>query len=103
MVEAANNPDKPEDLHWMFGFGANLNVHHLQEKKSLTIFDHGPAKVPNYKITFPKGGIDYVDPAFASARKEEGATIHGLAYAVSKADFDICNQKEGGDSFYDRI
>jgi len=64
----------------MFGFGANLNVHHIEEKKKLKIFDSSPAKVSDWFISFPQGGLKHVEPAFASAFKKEGTEIHGLAF-----------------------
>ena len=80
----------------MFGFGANLNIHHLQEKKQLKVLDYGAAKVDDFYIAFPKGGFAHVEPAFASAWPKKGEEIQGLAYAVSKEDLDKCNQMEKG-------
>ena len=68
---------------WAIGFGANLNVHHIEDKKKLKILDHCACKVPGFKFAFPAGGIDYVDPAFSAAFEVEGAEIHGLAFATS--------------------
>ena len=91
-----------EDKHWMFGFGANLNAQHLAKKKRLNVLDSCAAKVPDWYLAFPRGGFPFVDPSFASAFQKEGEEIHGLAYAVNKADFDKCNAMEGGDNVYDR-
>ena len=82
------------ELHWMFGFGANLNVTHIEEKKKLKIYDHSAAKVVGWQISFPKMGWRYAEPAFASAYQKEGSEIHGLAFAVTKEDKDRCNSME---------
>ena len=71
---------------WSFGFGANLNAEHLQEKKKLKILDSCAAKVEGWYLAFPEGGISLVEPAFGSAYQREGAEIHGLAFATSKED-----------------
>ena len=72
---------------WSFGFGANLNVAHIQERKGLQILDHCAAKVADWEVTFPEGfGFAYVEPSFAAARPKKGAEIHGLAFCTSKED-----------------
>ena len=71
-----------------------MNVEHMQVKKGLTILDHGAAKVPDWELAFPKGGYAYVEPAFACAYPKQGAEIHGLAFAVSRADKDRLDARE---------
>ena len=44
-----------------------MNVHHMEVKKGITILEHSPAKVVNWFVAFPKGGIPYVEPSFAYA------------------------------------
>ena len=83
----------------MFGFGANLNVQHIQEKKKLKIFDSSPAKVVDWQISFPKGGMPLVEPAFASAFQKEGDEIHGLAFQITAEDKARCNKMEPYETF----
>ena len=66
----------------------------MQVKKGLTILDHGAAKVVDWEVAFPKGGLIYVEPAFACAYPKQGEEIHGLAFATSRADKDGLNKKE---------
>ena len=83
----------------MFGFGANLNVQHIEEKKKLKIFDSSAAKVSDWYISFPKGGMANVEPAFASAFKKEGTEIHGLAFQISAEDKARCDKMEPYERF----
>ena len=66
----------------------------------MTVLDSCACKAPGFLFAFPSGGIDYVDPGFSAAFEQEGAEIHGLAFATSRADMDRINELEGGGRFY---
>ena len=74
---------KKEDKVWAFGFGANLNAQHIEQKKQLKILDSCAARVSGFLFAFPLGGVQYVDPAFACAFQQKGSEIHGLAFATT--------------------
>ena len=100
VIRDGEKEDQKEDKVWAIGFGANLNAHHLADKKKVTVLDSCACKAPGFLFAFPSGGIDYVDPGFSAAFEQEGAEIHGLAFATSRADMDRINELEGGDRFY---
>ena len=42
--------EKPDNLVWMFGIGANMNVAKLEVQKGAKVVDHCPAKVFDWEM-----------------------------------------------------
>lgn len=73
---------------WGFGYGSNMNLEHLIEKKGVQILEHTPAILNGFQLAFIVRGMDLVEPGFAGLTLQDGAEVHGLAYRVSKSDMD---------------
>ena len=82
------------ELVWMFGIGANMNVEKLEAQKGTKVVDHCPAKVFDWEMQFTAPISKYIEPAMASAHPKEGSEVHGLAFAVSKEDAARIDEKE---------
>ena len=76
-----------EETFWGFGYGSNMNVKHIKEKKGVHILEHVPAILKNYKLVFLRG-MDLVEPGFGGVIQKDGEEIHGLAYRVDKANME---------------
>ena len=62
---------------WKFGYGSNIQPEFLRTKKNLTVLDYRRCVLKGFALSFPLGrGIEYVEPSFATLRKEEGAETH---------------------------
>ena len=60
---------------WSFGYGSNMDMVALQNKKGVRVLEHGPAVLHNFRLTFSTKGLDFVEPGFAGLGKEEGAEV----------------------------
>lgn len=79
--------EEEEDTFWGFGYGSNMNVDHITEKKRVQILEHVPAVLKDFKLVFMRGS-DLVEPGFGGVIREEGAETHGLAYRLTKANME---------------
>ena len=72
-------PDKmatKEDVGvWSFGYGSNMDMVALQNKKGVRVLEHCPAILQNFRLTFSTRGLDYVEPGYAGLGKEEGSEV----------------------------
>jgi hypothetical protein len=85
---SSNDNTATEELFWSFGFGSNMNVEQVQTKKGLKVGAHVCASLSGWKIAFTMGGLEYVEPSFADAKKtgDDRDEIHGVALALSAKD-----------------
>ena len=60
---------------WSFGYGSNMDMEALQNKKGVRVLEHCPAILNNFRLTFSTRGLDYVEPGFAGLGKEEGSEV----------------------------
>ena len=57
---------------WSFGYGSNMDMVALQNKKGVRVVEHSPAILHNFRLTFNTRGLDYVEPGYAGLGREEG-------------------------------
>ena len=60
---------------WSFGYGSNMDMEALQNKKGVRVLEHCPAILNNFRLTISTRGLDYVEPGFAGLGKEEGSEV----------------------------
>jgi len=75
--------EEKEGLVWSFGFGANMDVEFMKNKKGLEITDSVAAIVKGWKMmmTLAVPNWHLVEPSFANACPgKESDEIHGLAF-----------------------
>jgi len=78
--EAANAGKGDRKAVWKFGYGSNMSQDYLRVKKNLKPLDHRRVVLKGFKLSFPKGkGIDYVEPAFATLKRDPKGEVHGVA------------------------
>jgi len=61
-----------------------MDVVALQKKKKVRVLDHTPAILSGYRLVFSQQGPQYVEPAYAGLKKEEGSEVHGIAFCMGK-------------------
>mmetsp|Transcript_26026 Transcript_26026/g.63145 ORF Transcript_26026/g.63145 Transcript_26026/m.63145 type:complete len:294 (-) Transcript_26026:7-888(-) len=82
---------------WSFGFGSNMNVDFVNNKKGLKVLDHSPASLKGWRMGFNLAGFDRVEPAFANAMQGDPSDeIHGVAIKLSLEDGEKMDRMEGG-------
>ena len=81
---------------WSFGFGSNMNVQFVTDKKGLTVLDSSCAVLKGWRVGFNFLGMSKVEPSWANAiagRPED--EIHGVAIKLSAQDKLKLDDQEG--------
>jgi hypothetical protein len=85
---------------WKFGYGSNMSASFLAQKKGVNVLEFHAAVLKGWRLAFPSGGIDHVEPSFASILPSEGDEVHGVVCGMPKEDADRLDKAEGGGDFY---
>lgn len=89
------------DLVWKFGYGSNMSLTNLRDKKNLKPKEGKRTVLPGFQLNFLEGsGIDFVEPSFASiGRNPKGKVqVHGVSALLSRADAESLDRQEGVDA-----
>lgn len=87
---------------WKFGYGSNMSPTFLKDKKGIKVLEFYPCVLQDWRLAFPKRGIPFVEPSFASILPSEGDVVHGVVTRICAEDSAKLDKAEGGDSFYQR-
>lgn len=80
---------------WKFGYGSNLSPEFARSKKNLNVLDFRRCILQRFALSFPKGrGLEFVEPTFATVRKEEGACLHGTCLLLPEEDARKLDEQE---------
>lgn len=80
---------------WTFGFGSNMSVSNVENKKGHKVLDHEVGVVKGYKMRFDIPAMPKVEPAFANVSKaSEGDEVHGVAIKISEEDMKALDAQE---------
>ena len=67
----------------------------LRVKKGINPLESKPSILKGWQLSFPQGiGIDWVEPAFASLKKNPTASVHGVSTLLSIEDAERLNRME---------
>jgi len=77
---------------WSFGYGANMDMVALQNKKKVKVLEHCPAILRGFRLAFSMRGPPYVEPGYGGLWREDGGVVHGVAFLMG----------EGGEAQLDR-
>ena len=78
-----NNLKNDGDTIWSFGYGSNMDVESVANKKGVEVLDHAPAVLKDYRLCFNLRGYAYAEPAFANVKRQEGREVHGVAFQMT--------------------
>ena len=79
---------------WSFGYGSNMDVVALQKKKKVVVLEHTPAVLSGYRLVFSQQGPQYVEPAYAGLKREDGSEVHGIAFCMAKESVEELDKTE---------
>ena len=85
-----------EEGIWSFGYGSNMDMVALREKKRVEVLEHVPAVLRGFRMTFSFKGVKYVEPGFGGLTQEEGAEVHGIAFKMTNDSVAELDRNEGG-------
>jgi len=81
---------------WKFGYGSNISPEFVRNKKSLNVLDHRRCILKGFALSFPAGkGIDYIEPCFATLRKDPDSEVHGTCLLLPSEDGEKLDRQEG--------
>eukprot|EP00581_Thalassiosira_minuscula_P016100 CAMPEP_0183727138 /NCGR_PEP_ID=MMETSP0737-20130205/24954_1 /TAXON_ID=385413 /ORGANISM="Thalassiosira miniscula, Strain CCMP1093" /LENGTH=295 /DNA_ID=CAMNT_0025958697 /DNA_START=7 /DNA_END=894 /DNA_ORIENTATION=+ len=84
---------------WRFGYGSNIGLKNLREKKSLNPQRCLAGTIAGWELYFKKGFSPYVEPAWASIRTHpdgDAGELHGTAFLISEEEAEVLDRQEGG-------
>lgn len=86
---------------WRFGYGSNLGLANLREKKNLNPSRCVTGTIAGWELYFKKGFSPYVEPAWAGIRipssgSTDGVKLHGTAFLIPQEEADGLDRQEGG-------
>lgn len=81
---------------WRFGYGSNLGLKTLREKKSLSVCRYLVGTIKGWELYF-KPGIQYIEPGWAAVRPhKDGGVLHGSAFLIPNEEAEGLDRQEGG-------
>ena len=94
-AHAAQSPPSAQPV-WKFGYGSNIDPDWLRSKKNLTPLDSRRCVLHGFALSFPSGrGIDFVEPTFATLKRDPEGLVHGVSHLLSRQDADTLDRQEG--------
>ena len=85
-----------EPAVWKFGYGSNMSQQNLRQKKQLNPLGSRRTVVRGFSLSFPAGrGIDFVEPAFATLKRDPEGEVHGVSCLLCRTDADSLDRQEG--------
>ena len=80
---------------WRFGYGSNIGLTTLQQKKNLNPSKYLPGIIKGWELYFTKG-IPHVEPGWAAVRPSLHSQLHGSAFCIPKDEADGLDRQEAG-------
>ena len=87
---------------WSFGFGSNMNVDIVKNKKGVEVIEHVAGAVPGWTLSFTAGGIPMVEPAMGNCTELKGGELHGVALRLTTEAMAKMDKQEGYNPDSDR-
>lgn len=82
---------------WKFGYGSNMSQEFLRKKKALKPLDSHRTILRGFALSFPEGrGIDFVEPSFATLKRDPSSAVHGVSTMLSVEDAEKLDNQESG-------
>eukprot|EP00811_Abedinium_folium_P006123 NODE_15636_length_1039_cov_4.640351.p1 GENE.NODE_15636_length_1039_cov_4.640351~~NODE_15636_length_1039_cov_4.640351.p1 ORF type:complete len:315 (-),score=56.04 NODE_15636_length_1039_cov_4.640351:64-1008(-) len=82
---------------WKFGYGSNMSAEFLRTSKGLNPLASLQTVLPGFRLSFPQGmGIEFVEPSFASLKRDPDGEVHGVSTLLPNADAAKLDEQEAG-------
>jgi hypothetical protein len=81
---------------YYFAYGANMSTDVLCRRRGLRPARSEAAELTGHRLVFDLRGIPWLEPAFASVRVEQGATVHGVLHELDGAAMQRLDGMESG-------
>ncbi|CAH1798738.1 unnamed protein product [Owenia fusiformis] len=92
-----HNRNMAKEGIWSFGFGSNMDVIALENKKHVKVLDHVCAILKGYRLSFNVRAFECVEPAYAGIeRGSETDEVHGVAFCGTKESMEELDRTEAG-------
>jgi len=85
----------PSGAVWKFGYGSNMSQEFLRTKKMMEPLDCKRSSILGFQLSFPEGkGMDFIEPAFATMKRDPAGVVHGVSTLFSREDADKLDKQE---------
>ena len=81
---------------WRFGYGSNIGLVTLREKKSLNPSQFLVGTIAGWDLAWKSGRLAHVEPAYAGVRQAAGAQLHGSAFRITAEEASGLDRQERG-------
>jgi hypothetical protein len=81
---------------WRFGYGSNIGLVTLREKKSLNPSQFLVGTIAGWDLAWKSGRLAHVEPAYAGVRQAAGAQLHGSAFCITAEEASGLDRQERG-------
>jgi len=73
-----------EGFVWKFGYGSNMSVTYLKNKKQIPVLEYYPAVLRGWALCFNFGISRWYEPGFANIIESSEDEVHGLLVKITK-------------------
>ncbi len=81
---------------WRFGYGSNIGLTTLRQKKNLNPIQYHAGTIQGYELYFTKGSLPYVEPGYAGVRPNNEKELHGTAFCIPLEEAEGLDKQERG-------
>jgi ribosomal protein S16 len=81
---------------WRFGYGSNLGLTTLRQKKNLNPKKYLVGTIAGWELYFNGGLNEHVEPGFAAVRPADADQLHGSAFLISDEEVKGLDRQEAG-------
>ena len=88
---------KKENYIFYFGYGANMSVEYLQNRRRVFPSQSKPCKLNNFKLIMNMEGPNFLEPSFANIIRNRKESLEGILHKITKKEFKQIINSEGED------
>jgi len=88
---------KNENCIFYFGYGANMSVEYLQNRRRVFPSQTKPCKLYGFKLIMNMEGPNFLEPSFANIIKDKKESLEGILHRITNKELKQIINSEGED------
>ena len=86
---------KKENYIYYFGYGANMSVEYLQNRRRVFPSQTKPCKLNGFKLIMNMEGPNFLEPSFANIIKDKKGSLEGILHRITNKELKQIINSEG--------
>ena len=86
---------KKENYIYYFGYGANMSIKYLQNRRRVFPSQTKPCKLNGFKLIMNMEGPNFLEPSFANIIKDEKESLEGILHKITNKELKQIINSEG--------